>query len=100
MHLTRFLSFTEFHAVVFVKVTEEKIVPSAFEIDNAKQDSPHIAGVAKLRPTSRIRPADQFNPARQIPCTFFSRTVFPTVDSSAIALAAACHINRIAEMIR
>jgi len=31
--------------------------------------------------------------AHQIPCTIFSSTTFPTVDSSATALAATCHIN-------
>jgi len=46
-------------------------------------------GVAKLRPAGRIRPTEQFNPPRQIPCTSFSSTTFPTVDSSATALAAA-----------
>jgi len=30
------------------------------------------------------------NLTRQIPCTFFSSTTFPTVDSSAKTLAAAC----------
>ena len=45
-------------------------------------------GVAKLRPAGRIRPTNQFNPARQIPCTFFSSITFPTVDSSATTLAA------------
>jgi len=49
-----------------------------------------MAGVAKLRPAGLIRHANQFNPARQIPCTFFSSMMFPTVDSSATALAAAC----------
>jgi len=38
--------------------------------------------------------ADQFIQARQISCTFFSSTTFPTFDSSATALAAACHVNR------
>jgi len=28
------------------------------------------SAVAKLRPSGRIRPADQFNPTRQIPCKF------------------------------
>jgi len=37
----------------------------------------------------RIRPAYQFNPTRQIPRTIFSSTTFPTMDSSATALAAA-----------
>ena len=46
--------------------------------------------MAKLRPAGHIHPLDQFNPARQIPCTFFSSIKFPTVDSSATALAAAC----------
>ena len=49
--------------------------------------------VAKLRPAGRIRHADQFNPTRQIPCTFFSSATFPTVDSSATALTAACHVT-------
>jgi len=44
-------------------------------------------GVVKLRPAGRIWPAHQFNPTRQIPCTFFSSTTFSTVDSSATALA-------------
>jgi len=56
--------------------------------------SQSTSGVAKLRPAGRIRPADQFNPTRQIPFTFFSSATFPTVDSSAAALTAACHINR------
>jgi len=38
-------------------------------------------GVAKLRP------AEQFNSARQIPCTAFSSTTFPTVNSSATVLS-------------
>jgi len=46
--------------------------------------------VVKLRLAGRIRPADQFNLARQTPCTFFSSTTFPTVDGSATAMAAAC----------
>jgi len=46
--------------------------------------------VAKLRPAGRIRRVDQFNPARQMPCIFFSDTTFPTVDNSATALATAC----------
>jgi len=40
-------------------------------------------GVAKLQPS------DQFNLACQVPYTFFSSTTFPTVDSSATALATA-----------
>jgi len=43
---------------------------------------------------AQLRPADQFDPARQIPCTFSSNAAFATVDSSATALAAACHVNR------
>jgi len=35
-----------------------------------------MKGVAKLRTVGRTRPADQFNPARQIACTFFSSTTF------------------------
>jgi len=31
-----------------------------------------------LRPAGRLQPADQFNPTRQIPCTFFSSATFPT----------------------
>jgi len=46
--------------------------------------------LAKLRPAGRIRSTNQFNPPRQIPCTSFSSTTFPTVDSIATALAAAC----------
>ena len=33
-------------------------------------------GVAKLRPEGRLQPPDQFNPTRQIPCTFFSSATF------------------------
>ena len=51
-------------------------------------------GLTKLRPAGRIQPADQSNPARQKPCTFFSSTTFPTVDSSATTLTAAWHVNR------
>jgi len=54
---------------------------------------PANAGVGKLRPVGRIPPADRFNSARQIPCTFFASTMFPIVDSSATALAVACHVN-------
>ena len=43
----------------------------------------------------KLLPADDFDPACQIPCTFFSSTPFLTVDSSATWLAAACHVNRI-----
>jgi len=46
--------------------------------------------VAKIRSAGRMRPADQFNSAHQIPCTLFSSTTFPTVESSATALAPAC----------
>jgi len=46
--------------------------------------------------TARIRSGNQFNPTCQIPCTFFSSATFPTVDSSATALAAACHVNSVA----
>jgi len=45
--------------------------------------------VAKLRSAGRIRPADQFNLARQIPCTLFQVPRFLTVDSSATEFAAA-----------
>jgi len=33
------------------------------------------AAVTKLRSAGSIRPADQFDPARQIPCTFFKHHV-------------------------
>jgi len=46
-------------------------------------------GVVKLRSAGHNRSADQLNPARQIPCTFFSSTTFPSVYSSATASAAA-----------
>jgi len=46
------------------------------------------AGMAKLQPADCIWPADQFNLAHQISCTFFSSTTFPTVDSSVTALTA------------
>jgi len=46
--------------------------------------------VTKLRPAGRIRPAEQFNPTRQNTLHSFSFTTFPTVDSSATAMAAAC----------
>jgi len=36
-------------------------------------------GVVKPRPAGRIRPTDQFNLLRQIPCTSFSSTTFPIV---------------------
>ena len=48
-----------------------------------------MKGVAKLRTVGRTRPADQFNPARQIACTFFQAPHFATVDSSETALSAA-----------
>jgi len=51
------------------------------------------SGVAKLRP------ADQFNAARQTLCTFFSSTTFPTVDSSATALGAACIKQKCKQMV-
>ena len=50
-------------------------------------------GVTKLRLAGHIRPADRFNPACQIPSTFFSNTTFPTVGSSATALAVS--VNKI-----
>ena len=51
------------------------------------------AGVAKLQPTGCIQPTSKFIPSCQIPCTFLSSATFSTVDSSATALAVACHIN-------
>ena len=50
--------------------------------------------MAKLRPAGRIRPADQFiRPAKYL-ANFFSNATFPTGDSNATALTAACHVNR------
>jgi len=36
----------------------------------------YTTGVAKLQPSGHIRPADQFNPTQQIPCTFFQAPRF------------------------
>ena len=41
----------------------------------------------------RIRRDDEFNQTCEIPCKFFSSATFPTVDSSATAFTAACHVN-------
>jgi len=49
----------------------------------------YTAGVAKLRP------ADQFNPTRQIPCIFFSGTTFPTVDSIGCCLSHKWYCTRL-----
>jgi len=39
---------------------------------------------------AKLQPADHFDLAHQIPCTFFSSITLATVYSSAITLAAAC----------
>ena len=51
------------------------------------------SAVTKLRTVGRIRPADQFNRTSQISCKIFSSATLPTVDSSATASTAACHVN-------